>query len=300
VSNEMSADQNTYMLPANSTPFSITRGGFANFSCKIIVEGDVTENQPSAQITWLLRDNTTDQVFSARQDISSDHAALYSHLVCERPLVENRVYETLAVSASKIQNDTVKAATVLPAKVENRMGVARGTHIITSRGEVAVENLAVGDRVITRDHGMQVIRWIGSERVRVSKDNAPILIRKGAFKNARDLVVSADHRMVLKGAEAILAYGVKEVLIPARNLINGDTIVQAVSGEVEFFQILTDQHEVIYAEAAAIESFLPTQDCLNQLNQSNQRQIFDAFPILAVAPNTYGPSARGFVDAKLA
>jgi len=142
-------------------------------------------------------------------------------------------------------------------KAQSSLGVVRGTHVMTARGEVLVERLKIGDRIITRDRSMQPVRWIGSETVSVTKQNAPVLFRKGALKNSRDLIVSADHRVVVKGAEAMMLYGVKEVLVPARNLVNNETILRSVSGEVEFFQIVTDQHEVIYCEAAASESFMP-------------------------------------------
>ena len=95
-----------------------------------------------------------------------------------------------------------------------------------------------------------------------------------------------------------MLYGVKEVLIPAHKLVNGDTIIHAVGGEVEFFQIVTDQHEVIYCEAAASESFIPDENSIDALSANNLAKMFNAFPTLAVASNSYGPTARGFVDVQ--
>ncbi|MCO4825112.1 MAG: Hint domain-containing protein [Amylibacter sp.] len=250
------------------------------------------------QITWKLRDRFTNEVFTARQDVSTDHAALYSSLVSEIPLMENHVYETLSVSVPSALSKNIKTPSQHSEKAENRIGVARGTHIMTARGELPVEKLNVGDRVITRDHGMQVVCWVGSEKAAVTAENAPILFRKGAIKNARDLIVSADHRVVVKGAEAMMLYGVKEVLIPAHKLVNGDTIIRAIGGEVEFFQIVTDQHEVIYCEAAAGESFMPDENGIDALSADNQAKMLEAFPALAVASNCYGPTARGFVDVQ--
>ena len=63
------------------------------------------------------------------------------------------------------------------------------------------EKLAAGDMVVTMDHGPQPIRWIGSSK-RPDRQLAPILIRKGALGNTRDLRVSPQHRMLLSGWQA--------------------------------------------------------------------------------------------------
>lgn len=295
----MSANEYTYAVAPNVTPFSIIPGGFANFNNAVCETSNSKERTPVNQITWKLRDRFTNETFTARQDVSTDHAALYAALVSEIPLMENHVYETLSVSVPTALSKNIKTPTQHSEKAENRLGVARGTHVMTSRGELPVEKLNVGDRVITRDHGMQIVRWVGSEKTNVTSENAPILFRKGAIKNARDLIVSADHRVVIKGAEAMLLYGVKEVLIPAHKLVNGETIIRAVGGEVEFFQIVTDQHEVLYCEAAAGESFMPDENGIQALSADNQVKMLKAFPALSVASNSYGPTARGFVDAQI-
>ena len=307
----MSANLHSYTIAANTTPFSMTKGGFANFRTGICIKNSKIQKLAStpkpnantsvaptkAQIIWVLRDRFTDEVFTARQDISSNHAALYSELVSDRPLIEDHVYETVSVSMPHTGENPVKEADTQQNKAQNRLGIARGTHVMTSRGEVRVENLVAGDRVITRDRGMQEIRWIGSHNVKITRDNAPILFRKGAIKNARDLIVSADQRVVLKGAEAMAVYGVKEVLIPARILVDDVTVIQAVGGEMEFFQIVTDRHEVIYTEAAASESFMPTPENLDLLPEDSRDGVLETFPVLRRQPDAYGPCARGFIDA---
>lgn len=293
----MTAEQHIYSVSPNATPFSVIPGGFAHFKQTTAPAAALQQGAKSVNhITWTLRDRVTNETFCARQDVSTDYAALYAALVSERPLVEDRVYETISVDVPKALSKNIKKPTDASKASENRLGIARGTHIMTARGEVLVERLKVGDRVITRDHGMQTVRCIGSQTATVTDENAPILFRKGAIKNNRDLIVSADHRVVVKGAEAMMLYGVKEVLIPAHKLVNGDTIVRAIGGEVEFFQIVTDQHEVIYCEAAANESFMPDANGLDALSLDNQARIFAAFPCLSSAIDSYGPAARGFID----
>ena len=134
---------------------------------------------------------------------------------------------------------------------------ARGTHITLSTGQQRrIEDLKVGDMVLTRDDGPQQVRWIGQSTVRAHGPFAPILIRKGAMHNENDLTVSPDHRLFIYQRADRLGAGRSELLIKARYLVNGDTILQSEGGFVEYFQLLFDSHQIIYAEGIAAESLL--------------------------------------------
>ncbi len=124
----------------------------------------------------------------------------------------------------------------------------RGTLIKTDQGERPIEELAAGDMVLTMDHGYQPIRWIGSTKRAATGDLAPILIRKGALGNDRDLRVSPQHRMLLQGWQAELLFGELEVLATAKSLLNDHSILRDEGGEVEYFHMLFDTHEIIWAE----------------------------------------------------
>ncbi|WP_050930503.1 Hint domain-containing protein [Aestuariivita boseongensis] len=133
----------------------------------------------------------------------------------------------------------------------------RGTHITLSTGEQRlIEDLQVGDRVLTRDDGAQEIRWIGASTVRAQGDMAPVVIEAGALNNAHDLVVSPDHRLFVYQRQDRIGAGQAELMVKARHLVNGDTVRIASGGFVEYFQILFDRHHIIYAEGIAAESML--------------------------------------------
>jgi glycosyltransferase involved in cell wall biosynthesis len=130
----------------------------------------------------------------------------------------------------------------------------RGTLILTETGEIAVEELKIGDRLITHSGQARPIRWIGrrfynGRFVAGNREILPIFIRQGALgENVphRDLAVSPLHAMFLDG-----------VLIPAAALVNGISIVQAENVEmVEYFHIELETHDIIIAEGAAAESFV--------------------------------------------
>lgn len=134
---------------------------------------------------------------------------------------------------------------------------ARGTHITLASGaQVPVEALRVGDKVLTRDDGPQPVRWIGKTTVRAAGALTPVVIRKGVLHNENDLVVSPDHRIFVYQRQDRLGAGRAEVLVKARHLINGTTVYQQDGGFVEYFQLLFDDHQIIYAEGIAAESLL--------------------------------------------
>ena len=133
----------------------------------------------------------------------------------------------------------------------------RGTHVTMADGsQRPVEDLAVGDRVLTRDHGVQPIRWIGQRTVRAQGAFAPIRIREGALNNARDLIVSPNHRLFVYQRSDRLRAGRAEVLVKAKHLLDGDTVTRTSGGFVDYYQMLFDRHEIIYAEGIAAETFL--------------------------------------------
>ena len=129
-----------------------------------------------------------------------------------------------------------------------------GTLIRTSGGEVPVEALRIGDQVVTASGAAVAVRWVGRRsyagRFLAGRANLrPILIRAGALGAGlprRDLRVSPCHAMALDG-----------LLVPARHLVNGMTIVQdRQAARVDYFHVELDHHDVIFAEGAPSETFL--------------------------------------------
>ncbi|MCJ2093110.1 Hint domain-containing protein [Methylobacterium sp. J-072] len=129
-----------------------------------------------------------------------------------------------------------------------------GTRILTDRGEVAVEALAIGDVVVTASGQHRPIRWIGNRSYigRFANTNPtvlPVCVKAGALADgvpSRDLWVSPDHALYLDG-----------VLIPAEHLVNGATIVKADRVEsLTYWHIELDSHDVLLAEGAPAESFV--------------------------------------------
>lgn len=139
----------------------------------------------------------------------------------------------------------------------------RGVRLAVPGGEAAVEMLAAGDLVLTRDHGAQPIRWIGRRRLdaidlRQHEQLCPIRIRAGALGEgvpARDLLVSPQHRVLVRSRIAQKIFATDEVLVAARQLlqVEGVDVVHDLD-EVEYFHLLFDRHEVVTSNGAPTES----------------------------------------------
>ena len=168
-----------------------------------------------------------------------------------------------------------------------------GTLIETEAGPRAVETLEPGDMVVTRDHGLQPLRWIGVSRRIGQGKFAPIHIAAGTLGNDRDLRVSPQHRMLLTGWRAELMFGEPGVLATAQSLVNGTTVTRAPCAEVDYVHILFDRHEIVYAEGAPSESFHPGELGMGGLDDAVRAEIFALFPDLATGDYAaYGPAVR--------
>ena len=169
----------------------------------------------------------------------------------------------------------------------------RGTLIETARGEIAVEDLRAGDLVRTLDHGYQPIRWIGSTTVPALGQMAPVQIDAGVLGNRRPLRVSPQHRMLLNGWQAEMLFDAAEVLAAARMLVNDRSIRRVPMERVEYFHILFDTHEIIFAEGAMSESFHPGHQGWGTKAEAARAEILALFPELESAGfAAYGPAAR--------
>ncbi|MFY0618840.1 MAG: Hint domain-containing protein [Shimia sp.] len=168
-----------------------------------------------------------------------------------------------------------------------------GTRIITQGGETAVEDLKPGDLILTMDHGFQPLRWSGTRTVRAKGALAPVRFEVGALGNEVPLMVSPQHRMMVRGWRVEMHYGEAEALVPALSLVDGDLVRQISGGEVIYVHLLFDRHEIIYGGGIPSESFLPGSQALCSMTDAVQAEIFELFPELqSRGLHGYGEEAR--------
>jgi hypothetical protein len=157
----------------------------------------------------------------------------------------------------------------------------KGTHIATPEGEVKVETLKAGDKVLTESGNVATVKWLGFRKL--NRDRipahaqlraAPIRIAKGALADNvphRDLTVSPGHRFNFDGA-----------LVPALSLVNGLTITQDFSVKhYEYFHVELEKFDMLLAEGAAAESYLDVGDYRNSFENA---ETVAAHPDFGPAP----------------
>lgn len=155
-----------------------------------------------------------------------------------------------------------------------------GTLIATPDGDRRVEALTPGDLVLTRDDGPCPVRWAGSRRVAAVGDLAPIHIRANTFGRHRDLLVSPEHRVLIRDSLAELLFGDDEVLVAAKELLNDHSVRRRPGGEVTYVHLMFDRHQVIYSEGLPSESFLPGPQTTDIFEQPVIDEICRIFPDL--------------------
>jgi Ca2+-binding RTX toxin-like protein len=163
-----------------------------------------------------------------------------------------------------------------------------GTLIATPRGEVPVEDLREGDRVITRDNGLQEIRWTGARSLGAGDLMAtpklrPVLIRAGSLGHGlpeRDMLVSPQHRLLLTSERAALYFGEREVLAAARHLTGMEGIDEVQASGVTYIHFMCDRHEVVLSNGAWTESFQPGEQVMDGMGETEREEIYTLFPEL--------------------
>ncbi|MET4129631.1 Hint domain-containing protein [Roseovarius sp. MBR-6] len=186
------------------------------------------------------------------------------------------------------QDDTV-TGTLIFGEIENLIPCfTPGTLIATPRGEVPVEDLREGDRVITRDNGLQEIRWTGARSLGAGDLMAtpklrPVLIRAGALGHGlpeRDMLVSPQHRLLLTSERAALYFGEREVLAAAKHLTGMEGIDEVQASGVTYIHFMCDRHEVVLSNGAWTESFQPGEQVMDGMGASSREEIYTLFPEL--------------------
>ncbi|MBV9859633.1 MAG: Hint domain-containing protein [Alphaproteobacteria bacterium] len=146
--------------------------------------------------------------------------------------------------ADDAQDDATLITTSVPC-------FCRGTLILTPAGEVAVETLRPGDRVVTLAGAVKEIAWVGKGRSLITPRNEalrPIVVRRDAIADGvpvRDLHLTSGHSLYIKGE-----------LIPIETLVNGHSVLRDAAAQVlEYYHVELTEHDVLIADGAPAESY---------------------------------------------
>lgn len=157
-----------------------------------------------------------------------------------------------------------------------------GTLIAGPDRDIAVEDLAVGDLVLTLDHGPQPVRWIGRRTVSGLGPHAPVRFAPAAIGNRRTLEVSPQHRILVSGWQSELVCGEPEVLVPAIHFIGREGVSRSRCASIDYIHLMFDRHEIVTSEGIHSESFNPGSLTLDH-DRAALAEIAALFPELAEA-----------------
>ncbi|MFQ6553135.1 Hint domain-containing protein [Aestuariibius insulae] len=138
---------------------------------------------------------------------------------------------------------------------------AEGTMIETPNGWVAIEELEIGDMVLTLDRGPQPILWINGDSFDMAAfaqnaNTAPVKLPAGTLDADKDTYVSPQHRLLFTSPQAELMFGSSEVLAPAIHFDGWNGIEQVKpEGGIHYIHFALDHHAIIRANGVYAETF---------------------------------------------
>lgn len=250
---------------AFSTVGNNTRVSYSTANGPVTIQNVSLVSEGSTGFTF---NSGNDQFFFSNAPITSTAAI---DLQSNNPLV-NAIVEPLVGPDPVIY----VGANNIPSQLNGQPYVAcfvRGTHVQTEDGERRVEDLRIGDRVLTADGAFKPVLWIGTRSysgafIAGNRKALPVCVRAGALgenQPSRDLHLSPCHALLIDG-----------LFVPAGHLVNGVTVVQAHSVEsVDYFHIELEEHDAILVEGVAAETFV---DDDSRMSFQNAEEYYALYP----------------------
>ena len=228
--------------------------------------GEVGEDAHlDACLTFMAPDGTTREILVFVELFDGGVDSVYLHPL--GPLQDNTNYTLVGIDQ---KNPASRLADI------SCVAFAKGTHITMATGEQRkIEDLTMGDRILTRDAGVQEIRWIGGQTMRATGPLTPIRIKAGTLNNLGDLILSPNHRLFVYQRTDRVGAGQPEILVKAQHLVNGTSVVEEPGGFIDYVQILFDRHHIIYAEGIAAETMMVDAVNITMLPQDVQDKLGD-------------------------
>lgn len=179
-----------------------------------------------------------------------------------------------------------------------------GTLIATPDGQRDIEDLDVGDQITTQDNGPQTIRWVGGRTVRCRGPLQPIRVEAHALGLGlphHRLILSRQHRVLVKSRIAERMFGAAEVFVAAHKLVGlpGVTL-DAEAAFVTYWHVLCDRHEVIFANGAPTETLFMGAMARRGMSDQAMDEIEALFPNLLRRPQTLArQTPKGHAQSQL-
>ncbi len=219
--------------------------------------------------------------------------------------VEYRILNSLGQQVGIIQFTSFNNLAVGGGQNVTNTCFTAGNKILCADDQmVPVENIAEGTLVMTRDHGLQPVKYIlkalvSSETLRQFPDRRPVKIKKNTFGEHDECIVSQQHKVLLQNSSLEILYDIPEALVPAKHL-TGDKNVEIVDDceEIVYYHLVFDNHEVVNSGGLWSESFHPGRFVVNNAMDSTYKELVDIFPEIESGGNPNMILCRPKLNAK--
>ncbi|GKY88983.1 Hint domain-containing protein [Sinisalibacter aestuarii] len=185
-------------------------------------------------------------------------------------------------------------------------GLAQNSLVETARGPVLARDLRLGDRVVTRDHGLQPVRWVGTstvmyEDIEAAEGDAPALgpvrIRAGALGSnpeAGNLILAPGQCLLARNPLNDMLFGAEEVMVATADLTHLDGVDIAPRGVGRWTHLLLDMHDMIRVNNLWMESFAPDMWSIRVAYPEEWHAITEAMPRLR-----YDNTAANYLPSRI-
>ncbi|MDF1668182.1 MAG: Hint domain-containing protein [Roseovarius sp.] len=190
----------------------------------------------------------------------------------------------------------------VPSYTHSVVCFAADTPILTRNGPCAATDIEAGQKVWTLDAGYQPVLWIGRTTVIGSGNAIPVMMREGTIGNDRPLVVSPQHRLLIRSPMAELNFTNHEVLIPAQAMISQPGVTAHQVARITYVHLLLSDHHILQAAGALCESLFlgDIADSITaQQMSATQRQAARKLRHIAARPMLTHREARSLVGARM-
>ncbi len=186
------------------------------------------------------------------------------------------------------------------------VAVSADAQVDTPLGKLAASDIVAGQMITTLDRGPIPALWAGvrtvsGARLHVIPQLRPVRIKAGALGNgcpSKDILVAARQRVLLRGTMALDLYNVSEVLVAAKDMVNGRSIfLDSRVRSVSYAMIMFDTHDVFRADGVMVESFHPGRANLDYLEPAQKDEVLATLAHAGTTPGGYGDSTRRSLSA---
>ncbi|MEM0976564.1 MAG: Hint domain-containing protein [Pseudomonadota bacterium] len=192
---------------------------------------------------------------------------------------------TNGTQSLELQTDGSYLVISPPSPYSGPICFGEGTRIETENGEIPIEELSVGDRVVTKDRGNQVIRWIGTRRIALTDANfdrlRPYVVAAGAFGDGvpnADLRLSPEHLILFDHALTEIMFSVSEALISAKSLGDHPKIKRSSKNIVDYWHLSTGAHDLVRANGLWVETLYLGKEAWSRMTRPQKQEIVSIFP----------------------